>query len=914
MIPFDVLNSHALQIFPELVRQWCPDGEPSGQEWVARNPTRADKSRGSFKINTRTGTWQDFSTGDNGKDPVSLFAYLFHNDEQGKAARELESVLGLSNSDPAQLREYTKRAAAQTAVEAEKEPPLEIAPADAPHPKSFTKRVGTKQTSYPIVASWPYFDAAGNLLGFACRYEFQRDDGSTDKDVVCCRWIDGRWRWKSFPKPRPMYNLDKLAAKPDAMVLIVEGEKTADAAQLLYPDLVVVTWPGGGKAINHVDWSPLAGRAVLLSPDNDAAGYATMEGWIDKRGQLKHGVFQRISDLAVKIGVIDPPADSPEAWDLADHGGWSRELADAFLCGQRAPRPPASQEPQQEQSGYLDYSIPPELDAYSADVSFDVPNDQPFRFLGFSKTGTGMLTHHYMANGSNQVLSMTASSHTKNNLLELASLQHWENTAPGGRSGGPNWDMAINAMLQQSQRTGIYDPDMTRGRGAWWDDGRPTIHLGNRVIVAGDEYPVHRVPSRYIYEQALELPVNLHNPLNTTEAHELVKICNRISWEKPVNGMMLSGWIVCSVVCGALRWRPHIWITGGAGSGKSTVMNEIIKRCMGRMALYVKGDTTKAGLQQFLQHDALGVIFDEAESERKSAAARIDEIMQLVTVSSSEDEALTLKGSAGGKSVSYKIRSCFAFSSITTNIKQHAARTRVSVLGMRRNTAPDAKQQFERLCEHIESVLTKQWSERLHARIIRLIPVIRHNTEIFSNAGAAVLGSKRLGDQIGSLLAGAYALHSTNQITPQQAEEWIARQDWAEVQSIEEQSDEYRCLSYVLEKVISLSTSMASRADRNVGELIAIASGEIRDAEVPADDAQSALNRIGIRVPEREPFFWISNSHTGIAKLLDDTPWSGNWGKTFKRIPGAVALEKPARIGKGQPTQRVTAIPLSTIQ
>lgn len=916
MIPFDVLNSHALQIFPELVRQWCPDGEPSGQEWVARNPTRSDKSRGSFKINTRTGTWQDFSTGDNGKDPVSLFAYLFHNDEQGKAARELESILGLANSDPAQLREYTKRADAAK-PEKEQEPPLEIAPADQPPPKSFYKRAGDGSKSFPIVASWPYFDAAGNLIGFACRYEFTREDGRLDKDVVCCRWIEGRWRFKSFPKPRPLYNLDRLTANPDALVLIVEGEKTADAAQLLYPDAVVVTWPGGGKAVKHVDWSPLAGRTVLMTPDNDAAGYATMEGWIDRGGQIKQGVLQFIQGIAAKIAVIDPPAGSPEAWDLADHDGWDQGRAYSFLAGSRDPRAPASQEPQQaasDYSGYLDCAPPPEMDAYSTDVHIDVPDDRPFRHLGFSKTGTGMLMHHYMANGSNQVLSMTASSHTKNNLLELASLQYWENVAPGGRAGGANWDMAINAMLQQSQRTGIYDPDMTRGRGAWWDDGRPTIHLGNRVIVAGDEYQVHRVPSRYIYEQALELPVSLQNPLTSAEAYELVKICDRVSWEKPVNGMLLSGWIVCAVVCGALRWRPHIWITGGAGSGKSTVMNEIIKRSLGRMSLYVKGDTTKAGLQQFLQHDALSVIFDEAESEKKSAAARIDDIMQLVTVSSSEDEAMTLKGSAGGKSVSYKIRSCFAFSSITTNIKQHAARTRVSVLGMRRNTAPDAKKQFESLCEHIEAVLTKQWSERLHARIIRLIPVIRHNTEIFSNAGAAVLGSKRLGDQIGSLLAGAYALHSNSQITQQQAEEWIARQDWAEVQSIEEQSDEYRCLSHVLEKVISLSTSMTSRAERNIGELILVAASLNVDSEVPAHDAQAALNRIGIRVPEREPVFWISNSHTGIAKLLDDTPWAGNWGKTFKRISGAVALEKPARIGRGQPTQRVTAIPLSTIQ
>ena len=39
-----------------------------------------------------------------------------------------------------------------------------------------------------------------------------------------------QWRWLSFPIPRPLYGLDRLAANPDATVLIVEGEKCADAA------------------------------------------------------------------------------------------------------------------------------------------------------------------------------------------------------------------------------------------------------------------------------------------------------------------------------------------------------------------------------------------------------------------------------------------------------------------------------------------------------------------------------------------------------------------------------------------------------------------------------------------------------------------------------------------------------------
>src|SRR5690606_24086785 len=32
----------------------------------------------------------------------------------------------------------------------------------------------------------------------------------------------------------------------------------------------VVAWPGGGKAVAKADWSPLAGRKVIIWPDADA--------------------------------------------------------------------------------------------------------------------------------------------------------------------------------------------------------------------------------------------------------------------------------------------------------------------------------------------------------------------------------------------------------------------------------------------------------------------------------------------------------------------------------------------------------------------------------------------------------------------------------------------------------------------
>ncbi len=93
-IDFAAVNAAALARWPDVLRRWLPDGRIEGREYVARNPTRADRRPGSFKINVVTGRWADFSSGDRGGDLVSLAAYL-GGISQSEAARELAAMLGL---------------------------------------------------------------------------------------------------------------------------------------------------------------------------------------------------------------------------------------------------------------------------------------------------------------------------------------------------------------------------------------------------------------------------------------------------------------------------------------------------------------------------------------------------------------------------------------------------------------------------------------------------------------------------------------------------------------------------------------------------------------------------------------------------------------------------------------------------
>ncbi|MEN8834115.1 hypothetical protein [Pacificibacter sp.] len=89
-IYFVLVNDACMNSLWGLLATWLPDGKRVGREWVARNPTRADRKAGSFKVNMDTGRWADFATGDKGGDPISLYAYLNKLSQRAAAAELLD--------------------------------------------------------------------------------------------------------------------------------------------------------------------------------------------------------------------------------------------------------------------------------------------------------------------------------------------------------------------------------------------------------------------------------------------------------------------------------------------------------------------------------------------------------------------------------------------------------------------------------------------------------------------------------------------------------------------------------------------------------------------------------------------------------------------------------------------------------
>lgn len=273
-------------------------------------------------------------------------------------------------------------------------PPLPDRITSAPPAGTAPPDMKIRQLGEPS-RTWEYKDGAGSTLGFVARYiDPETKHLPPDKQGKEIRvWTWGArgnakpgWGCGHWAKPRPMYGLDRLAARPEAPVLVVEGEKACDAATELLPAYVCITWPGGANAWKHADLEPLRDRKVLLWPDADAPGVECMEKL----------AFVLTGPLDCSVRLIDSlagPEPVAEGWDIADAqaAGWTTEQVVAWAKARAhdysaPPRNPAPQVAEPEYSP-SDAAGNGQAEATSSGVSLPPAEAGPTQDVPESPTG-----------------------------------------------------------------------------------------------------------------------------------------------------------------------------------------------------------------------------------------------------------------------------------------------------------------------------------------------------------------------------------------------------------------------------------------------------------------------------------------------------------------------------------------------
>ncbi len=289
-------------------------------------------SNGSLSVTLvgkHSGSYKDFEKGDGGG-MVQLISKTLGCDRAG-ALKWAKEFLGASQSIevPKHFKNHFK----------DKEDNWISMKAEANHVSPDLKRIAPFfLKAYTENARYAYKNENGEVLFYTVRLVSK--DNPSKKIVLPLSYgryqgdENPRWQLKGYQEGGkiPLYNLKALHENSQATVLVVEGEKTAEAAQKICErdNMCCVTWSGGASAASKSDWSALSGRNVIIWPDNDKAGFkAADDVCVELR---KVGV--------TSIGVVDKKTLSesfPQKWDLADplpEGKSQQHIRDLMLNGQ----------------------------------------------------------------------------------------------------------------------------------------------------------------------------------------------------------------------------------------------------------------------------------------------------------------------------------------------------------------------------------------------------------------------------------------------------------------------------------------------------------------------------------------------------------------------------------------------------
>ena len=489
---------------------------------------------------------------------------------------------------------------------------------------------------------------------------------------------------------------------------------------------------------------------------------------------------------------------------------------------------------------------------------------------------------------------------------------------------------ASDSLMRACSQAGIWDPaQRVRQRGAWpGPEGELVLHLGDQLlIVSADGTPARPAPlgryASHVYPRVEAGPRPSLEPTGIGQSGAGPRVLRHLSgwaWRRgELDARLMLGQLTTAMIGGALPWRAHVWVTGTRGAGKSTLHAYI--KALHEDAVTAPSDTTAAGLWQTLQHSSEPLYIDEAEAaedNRKNSA-----ITQLARIASSSGEVR--RGGADHRSVSFTVRSSFAFLSINMPPLLSQDRSRLAMLEL-----------FDRprdVSLDVPALLTeaRKLGPRLRRRLVDTWPRYAATLQLYRAALSAVGHSPRAADQFGTLLCGADLVLHDGLPDPEFVSELASQLAPGEIaEVVDDVPDELACLQHLM--TFQIDPFRRGRK-ASLGEWIQWAAedpppaGEFGDP-APADDdsarpvSPEAANRVlasfGVKVVRdaggRLPWLAIANAHSQLAAIYQGTHWAsrsgaiGVWSQALRRLEGAQRSEKPVRFGAV--TARSTLLPV----
>ncbi|HYD29206.1 hypothetical protein [Brevundimonas sp.] len=505
----------------------------------------------------------------------------------------------------------------------------------------------------------------------------------------------------------------------------------------------------------------------------------------------------------------------------------------------------------------------------------------PVRSLGYA-AGDGSKTYYYLSPGG-ALARLNHREHANTGLLSLfdGDMEWLRKTFPRfdkeGEVVGFKQQDAAAWLMRASTRSGFFDPDrQLRGPGAWRDDdGRLLLHCGDQIrLPDGAWLDAGCRIGNHIYPASVPEPRPARKPAAQDDVRDLLELLETWNWRKPeTDPRLYLGWLGAAMVVGALRWRPHIWVTGDRGSGKTTL--EQLSDALLGSSVYRASDPSAAGIRQALAGAARPVALDEIEVSSDGTVGRARDVVALARLGSTDGQGAVVRGSADGKAQSYYIRACFYFSSILTVPLLPQDLTRICVLNL------DPLQKIEGAAARMREGLKRcgALGAGMRARMVRGWDRLQEALVVYDGALQDLGHGARQADQLGVLLACAHVLLNDEKATAAEAASIVGGFKPGEVLDRDEDADHVQCLMHLFSRS---AEAWSSGRKRTIGELI----NEAREHA----DAARALRAYGLALQtgaDHRPRLAIANQHDSLREIFAGTRWAqGVWRQSLERVPG----------------------------
>lgn len=460
-------------------------------------------------------------------------------------------------------------------------------------------------------------------------------------------------------------------------------------------------------------------------------------------------------------------------------------------------------------------------------------------------------------------------------------------------------------IIEQSSVAGLFDLRLpVRGIGVWRARDVAVLHLGDLLVWDGEERRPGFREAGALWP-AHPAAVKLAPPAPPEDARHLETLFGRWHWRQPMAEAVLFGLYAAGMMGAAIPWRPHGFVVGEAGSGKSTLFDLLAEA--NPLATLVN-DYTEAGLRQTLATHASAALLDEADADEASAMEKLQRVIGLLRRSSGGAGVSALRGGAGGTPQRFDVVASALMGGILPPVflPQDASRiTRLDVL----RRAPDGAP----LPSPAERARLRANGPALLARAMKVLPRFAAAFEEARRQLLALDGeAPRVADQIGAILAARHIMQHDSDL-PDLSEE-IGILAWA-IPSAETRQAEGGP-QQALHHLLHAPMETFRQGERPTVRRQIMAALEV-GTEASISDARRSLMDHGMRVgpyPLSDPngplCLYVMNQHQQLARVFAGTRWAGGkWAEDLARLPYAIRPDNPVKLMSGTKVRCVVIPP-----